>query len=77
MANSAFPLNNDLLASLFNFVEMSVDTDGCDHSLRFTEEWLVSSAVVPEPVLNWLESNGGYCDCEVVINVRQHWEENC
>lgn len=56
---------------------MSVDRYGCDHSRRFTAEWLVSNAVVPDPVFNWLESNGGYCDCEVVINVRQHWEENC
>ena len=77
LAKNAFPLTNELLASLFKFVEMSVDMDGCDHSRRFTEEWLISNHVAPKPVLDWLESNGGFCDCEAVINVMQHWEENC
>jgi hypothetical protein len=76
LARSAFPLTNDLLASLFQFVEMSVDTNGCDHSRKFTEEWLTSNHVAPKPVLDWLASNGGFCDCEAVINVMQHWEEN-
>ena len=23
----------------------------------------------------WLRSNGGYCDCEVLANVEQHWQD--
>lgn len=24
----------------------------------------------------WLKANGGYCDCEVVTNAADHWEQN-
>jgi hypothetical protein len=76
IARNGFPLSNDLLASLFEFVEASVDKEGCDHSRRFTEAWLVSNRVSRESLLSWLDSNGGFCDCEVVANAMQHWEEN-
>lgn len=76
LASNAFPLANQLLASFFEFVEASVDEEGCDHSRRFREKWLVVNRMSKEPTLSWLESNGGFCDCEVVSNVMQHWEEN-
>ncbi len=76
LAKSAFPLPNNSLASLFEFVDVSVGMDGCDHSRRFTEKWLDANQVARAPVLSWLESNGGFCDCEVVFNAMQHWEEN-
>lgn len=76
LAKAAFPLPNDLLAEFFEFVEVSVGKEGCDHSRRFTEKWLVSKQIAQEPFTSWLETNGGFCDCEVAGNVFQHWEEN-
>jgi Protein of unknown function (DUF2695) len=29
-----------------------------------------------DAVAAWLENNGGFCDCEVILNARDHWEEN-
>ena len=69
LAKHSFPLSNAELGSLFEFVETSVDQNGCDNSRRFTEKWLGLNKVAPEPVLNWLEANGGFCDCEVLQNV--------
>lgn len=76
MAQDAFPLSDDLLASLFDFVGLSVGKDGCDHSRRLTRKWLDNNNVLQEPVLQWLESTGGFCDCEVVYNSMDHWEAN-
>jgi hypothetical protein len=76
LARNTFPLSDELLESLFKFVETSVDANGCDHSRRFTEKWLGLNKVSPESVLRWLESNGGFCDCEVIFNAMQHWREN-
>lgn len=57
------------------YVDRMVGTHGCDTSLRFTKKWLADSAVKnPRKLLRWFESNGGYCDCEVLMNVLpEHW----
>jgi hypothetical protein len=64
------------LEALFDSVEMAIEDAGCDHSLRATTEWLSANGVDVGAVVTWLENNGGFCDCEVVANARDHWEEN-
>ena len=75
-ARSMFPLPNDKLEAMFDAVEIALEDAGCDHSLRATTEWLRSNGVDVDAVVRWLENSGGYCDCEVVANARDHWEEN-
>lgn len=74
-ARGAFPIADSLLESLFDAVDERIDEEGCDHSLRFTTEWLVANEQPIERVMAWLSKNGGYCDCEVVANVADHWEQ--
>jgi hypothetical protein len=65
------------LAALFETVEKGVEAGGCDHSLRFTREWLNKNPQHDaDAVVEWLEEHGGYCDCEVGVNAREHWKEN-
>ena len=75
-AKQAFPLPDELLEKLFAHVSEAVDRDGCDHSLRATQNWLAGRDVDRPSVIAWLEENGGYCDCEVVANAADHWEQN-
>lgn len=75
-ARSAFPLSNALLESLFESVETRVDSEGCNHTYRFTSGWLSDHQLPSIPVLDWLAEHGGFCDCEVVANARDHWEQN-
>lgn len=74
-AREAFPLADSLLESLFAAVDANVEKDGCDHTLRFTTEWLAANEQPVEKVLAWLYGHGGYCDCEVAANVVDHWEQ--
>ena len=48
---------------------------GCDHSLKLTEQ-ILSNLDVKDvlSVLAWLKEQGGYCDCEVVMNVEEKFE---
>jgi hypothetical protein len=41
----------------------------CDGTLRAAEEWARRTGVEWPPLRRELEDNGGYCDCEVVLNV--------
>ena len=75
-AQAAFPLSNELLESLFSFLDEKIDSEGCDHSYRFTDEWLSENKQQRTPVIEWLEENGGYCDCEVIANAYDHWVQN-
>lgn len=75
-ARARFPLDSDLLRDLFAHVEHAVDEAGCDHTLRWTEQWIVERSVDRDPLVEWLPENGGYCDCEVVANAADHWEQN-
>jgi hypothetical protein len=54
---------------LISFVDRHVRRDGCDHTLRFAEEWAREEAVDWHDLLDILEANGGFCDCEVVLNL--------
>lgn len=70
---AALPLPKKTLWALFDHLEDAL-ADGRDHSLRFTRQFLASRGIEPDLVLPWLEEHGGYCDCEVLANVEEHWE---
>jgi len=74
-ARQAFPLSEAELAAMFDVVNAGVERDGCDHTLRSTVAWLAER---PEAatVVAWLADNGGYCDCEVIANAEDHFEQN-
>jgi hypothetical protein len=75
-ARAKFPLLDDTLEHLFDAVETRIENVPCDHSLRAATEWLRMNSLAIEPVVAWLQDNGGFCDCEVVANARDHWEQN-
>lgn len=73
-AREAFPMPDALLKSFFEAVDERVEQDGCDHTLRFATAWVTANEQPAEKVLAWLSEHGGYCDCEVVANAADHWE---
>lgn len=62
-------LDASRVENLILFVDRYVRRDGCDHTLRFAEEWARQESVDWHDLLDILEDNGGYCDCEVVLNL--------
>ena len=72
---ASFPVLVPMLKALFNYVESQLDSGECDHTLRHARDFIHSRGLPAEAVVRWLESNGGYCDCEVLMNVEQAVEE--
>src|SRR5262245_10900853 len=56
---------------LCSFVESRIAADGCDHTPRFAREWATTAAIDWDDLLDLLEEHGGYCDCEVTMNLPQ------
>lgn len=50
-------------------LDAELTKEACNHSRRLTESWLRGYDV--QPVLVWLDSQGGYCDCEVLANAEE------
>src|SRR5437763_1986521 len=51
-------------------LEARLSESECDHTLRFTREWLqTASSGETKGAIDALRNRGGYCDCEVFHNV--------
>jgi hypothetical protein len=70
----AMPLSIESARRLFGAVSSRLPQAGCDHTLRLTRAWLAAEDVEAAPVVAWLESHGGFCDCEV-LNVEEAVED--
>ena len=50
----------------------------CWHDHRTSEGVLLDIGLDPDAVdavLDWCADNGGYCDCEVILNSEGRWRE--
>lgn len=58
------------LADLGSHLRTMLSQRACDHSLRFTQEWLrASNFGKTNDMMDAIRNQGGYCDCEVLSNV--------
>lgn len=76
LAQDAFPISDALLESMFEAVDVKVAAVGCDHTLRFAVSWIAENKQSEAKILSWLSEHGGFCDCEVLANAADHWEQN-
>jgi len=58
-------MTNRLLESL----DERLSEVDCDHTHRFTEDFLAETNVDTEEVVAWLVEHGGVCDCEVLASL--------
>ena len=66
----AMGLTPKALSDLGGFLETSLNKEACDHSHRLTKAWLDSRGMKSvAKVIKSLQTAGGYCDCEVLLNV--------
>jgi hypothetical protein len=66
------PMSKAQLAELFDHLDVALGK-GCDHTLRFTRAFLSGHDLSEAAIVPWLAEYGGYCDCEVLANVEEHW----
>ncbi|MEP2239273.1 MAG: DUF2695 domain-containing protein [Maribacter sp.] len=62
-------LTEKQVTELCVFIEKRIEKNGCDHSLRNTFEWAENNRIDKDDLIDILESNGGFCDCEVKYNL--------
>ena len=67
------PLSKENLAALFDHLDTVLRVEGCDFSARLTCAFLQAQQLPQDPILEWLASYGGFCDCEILANVKDAW----
>jgi hypothetical protein len=69
------PLPDQQMQALFDMLKKERALPNCDNTLRRVKRWLKEQKLPFEPVEAWLHENGGYCDCEVLLNAEPAWQE--
>ncbi|WP_298421335.1 DUF2695 domain-containing protein [uncultured Kordia sp.] len=62
-------LTKNQITELCVFIEKRIEKKGCDHSLKNTFEWAEKKGIDIADLIDVLEFNGGFCDCEVTMNL--------
>ena len=74
----SLPMDEEGFWELFDYLDERLEEqDGCDHSLSLTRSFLETKGVDVDSILEWIVDNGGGCDCEVLYNVEERFEEYC
>lgn len=64
-----YPLSRQQIKALDEVLYDILVKDGCDHTVRHTRAFLKERGLPIRRTLSWLRDRGGYCDCEVYLNV--------
>ena len=71
---TSLPMSEKLFRELFAYLDEQLGETDCQHDLRFTEAFLNDCDCDTEKVLEWLEDHGGGCDCEVLCNIEEQFD---
>jgi hypothetical protein len=71
---ASIPMPHQDLHDLFDHLDQESES-GCDHTLRLTTAFLQKRDLDVERIVAWLRAHGGYCDCEVLANVKDKFGE--
>ncbi len=69
------PATKEQFDSLFNYLEVKLESNECDHTSRFTMQYLMQKMMDFGKVSGWLSLNGGYCDCKITEEIAKPWRE--
>lgn len=69
------PVSREIFQNLFDFLDEKLEEHDCDDSLKLSKQFLETNHITNiEEITNWLKENGGFCDCEVLYNVEEKFE---
>jgi hypothetical protein len=73
-ARAKLPMSDELMKSMFDMLDNDFPRVGCNHTLRLVEAWAAANQVDVNKLTAWCRDNGGFCDCEVLANCEEHWQ---
>ncbi|MCI8692201.1 MAG: DUF2695 domain-containing protein [Lachnospiraceae bacterium] len=76
--NKKYILSKTKIQKLFCYLEAQLEHTPCNHTLRYTEQWLKDNLPREKVcgVIAEIKEMGGYCDCEVLMNCYEKYDIN-
>ena len=69
------PVDKSIILELFDFLDIELEERGCNHNYQLTNEFLKSKRIENENIFDWFREQSGYCDCEILFNIVDSFEE--
>lgn len=68
----SLPMKRDNFKKLFDYLDAQLTGKICDDTNILSKSYLLQSNIEKvDKVLEWLEEQGAYCDCEILANVEE------
>ena len=71
----SLPAGKEDVEDLFDFLEVKLERESCNHSLRFSMQFMMENRLNFPKMTTWLQENGGFCDCKVLEQVAVEWRK--
>ena len=71
---ASLPMSEDRFRELFDYLDEQLGEQDCQDDLRLTEAFLTDHGCDVDAVLEWLEDQGAGCDCEVLANIEEQFD---
>ena len=69
----SLPAAQHTISELLDYVEDELFEAECNHSLQHSMRFMMENNLNFGRLTNWLNSNGGYCDCKVMEQIAPIW----
>jgi hypothetical protein len=71
----SLPADQRLFKQLFDYLDKKLHV-GCNHTDKLTRAFLNNNNCCNvSSIIEWLNENGGFCDCEVLLNAEQIFQD--
>ena len=67
------PAGQETISELLNYLEDQLYDEECNHSLRYSMQFMMENRLNFPKLTGWLNDNGGYCDCKVMEQIAPEW----
>jgi uncharacterized protein DUF2695 len=67
------PAGPETISELLNYLEDELYDKECNHSLRYSMQYMMEKHLSFPRITSWLNDNGGYCDCKVMEQIAPVW----
>lgn len=71
----SLPMSKNLFVDLFDYLDENLEEYGCQHDFTLTLSFLEDNNCDVDTVIEWLLENGAGCDCEVLFNIEENFED--
>ena len=74
---NSLPMSRENFKGLVDYLDEQLSDNSCDDTLKFSVTFLQSLKLDNiEEITKWLGENGGHCDCEVLANVEEKFDDD-